>query len=143
MQRFLDKGMLNVYFTEQLRTLTRFYSPLTSFGLNARSRSGVACKLSSTSTAGANGKTLMLIRQQKRRRLSASHESALKERPDLLVQQRQLQKHQHRATGQMPPRTKRRNLDLFALFHIIPHNAISIKKWTLFSAWNHQKLFFT
>lgn len=125
------------------KTLIRPYSPLISSGLNARSRNGVACKLSLTLTAGANGKTSMLIKQQRRRRRNVSHEPALKEHPDLLVLQRPPPKHRHKAMGKMPRRTKRRNLSISAPFHIIPHNTFSrsVKRCALFLGRDHRKLF--
>lgn len=78
--------------------LTTLHSPLTSYGLNVRSRNGAACKLLSTLTAGASGKTLMPIRRQKRRRLSAFHEPAQKDLLDHLALE-QRRKHQHKTMG--------------------------------------------
>jgi osomolarity two-component system response regulator SSK1 len=112
-------------------------SPLISFGLNARSRNGVACKLSSTSTAGASGRTSTLIKPQKRRRLSASHEPAPKaHHPDLLVPQPRLQKHRHKPTGMLHQQTKphKTNISL-PLPHIISHNAFSFEGQILFFGW--------
>jgi CheY-like chemotaxis protein len=95
--------------------LTYLLSPLISFGLNARSRSGVACKPSSTSMAGASGRTLMPTKQQKRRRLSASHEPAPKaHHPDLLVPRPRRRTHQKKPTGTLLRQTKRRKSNLYS-----------------------------
>jgi osomolarity two-component system response regulator SSK1 len=109
-------------------------SPLISFGLNVRSRNGAACKLSSTSTAGASGRTSTLIKPQKRRRLSASHEPAPKaHHPGLLVPRPRRRTHQKKPTGMLHQQTKRRKFS--NPLPTISHNAFSLEDRVLFFGW--------